>query len=330
MCGIIAVVRRAGAIGACSPADVARPLLDGRRACSARPRRDLGRPTRRAAAAGWLDAVDAAAPRRARACAAARATAPLVEPRSTPRRAPGRRLRSPRSSATLDERRLGDAELEAANAALSPVKDALLGRRARPAAHRPRGRRAGRPRRRPGRHRGLHRRSAGAVGLDRLEVRGRDSAGLHLLVRGPRPRPRPIRRRPARRPTRVPTRCSAPAPCGRPTGQLSFVYKAAAEIGELGDNTRALRDAIRGRRAAAPGPRGADGRGASCSATPAGPASASSPSPTPTRSTAEELGRHRRCRTSTARAQRRRRQLRRPQGRRRRCASPPRSPPTPR
>ena len=27
-------------------------------------------------------------------------------------------------------------------------------------------------------------------------------------------------------------------------GVLSFVYKAAAEIGELGDNTRVLRDAI--------------------------------------------------------------------------------------
>ncbi len=31
-----------------------------------------------------------------------------------------------------------------------------------------------------------------------------------------------------------------------PAGCLSFVYKAAAEIGELGDNVRALRAAIRG------------------------------------------------------------------------------------
>ena len=30
-----------------------------------------------------------------------------------------------------------------------------------------------------------------------------------------------------------------------PDGQLSFVYKAAAEIGELGDNTQRLRTAIR-------------------------------------------------------------------------------------
>jgi len=31
-----------------------------------------------------------------------------------------------------------------------------------------------------------------------------------------------------------------------PGGHLSFVYKAAAEIGELGDNTKALRAAITG------------------------------------------------------------------------------------
>ncbi len=30
-----------------------------------------------------------------------------------------------------------------------------------------------------------------------------------------------------------------------PEGHLSLVYKAAAEIGELGDNTRMMRDAIR-------------------------------------------------------------------------------------
>ena len=32
--------------------------------------------------------------------------------------------------------------------------------------------------------------------IDRLEVRGRDSAGLHVLVTGPRPRPRRAERRP--------------------------------------------------------------------------------------------------------------------------------------
>jgi len=79
--------------------------------------------------------------------------------------------------------------------------------------------------------------------IDRLEVRGRDSAGLHVLVRGHsldldatgvrallRERSTdPLFRSGAVRATE---------------GGLSFVYKAAAEIGELGDNTKALRAAI--------------------------------------------------------------------------------------
>lgn len=80
-------------------------------------------------------------------------------------------------------------------------------------------------------------------GLDRLEVRGRDSAGLHILVRdhgldtdsaavrdllGTRSRDGLF--------THGAVRAS--------DGCLSFVYKAAAEIGELGDNTAALRAAI--------------------------------------------------------------------------------------
>src|SRR5262245_4912531 len=80
--------------------------------------------------------------------------------------------------------------------------------------------------------------------IGRLEVRGRDSAGLHVLVRdhgldvggaaiasllGDRAAD-PLFRSGA---VRVVDGC------------LCFVYKAAAEIGELGDNTRVLRDAIR-------------------------------------------------------------------------------------
>jgi glucosamine--fructose-6-phosphate aminotransferase (isomerizing) len=80
--------------------------------------------------------------------------------------------------------------------------------------------------------------------LDRLEVRGRDSAGLTVLVRdhglvlddpgtaallGAR-LDDPLLRSGAVR---------------TDEGHLLFVYKAAAEIGELGDNTRALRAAIR-------------------------------------------------------------------------------------
>jgi glucosamine--fructose-6-phosphate aminotransferase (isomerizing) len=79
--------------------------------------------------------------------------------------------------------------------------------------------------------------------IDRLEVRGRDSAGLHLLVRDhgldlddPGVRARlAARRDPLFESGSVRT----------PDGLLAFVYKAAAEIGELGDNTRRLRAAIR-------------------------------------------------------------------------------------
>jgi glucosamine--fructose-6-phosphate aminotransferase (isomerizing) len=81
--------------------------------------------------------------------------------------------------------------------------------------------------------------------IDRLEVRGRDSAGLHLLVQGhgldlsaPEVRAEVDRRSadPLFQALAVRT----------PAGHLSFTYKAAAEIGELGDNTRALRAQIAG------------------------------------------------------------------------------------
>jgi glucosamine--fructose-6-phosphate aminotransferase (isomerizing) len=79
--------------------------------------------------------------------------------------------------------------------------------------------------------------------LDRLEVRGRDSAGVHVYVWG------------HALDADDPGLVSALADRGRdPLFQsgsvrmagtcLSFVYKAAAEIGELGDNTRALRAAV--------------------------------------------------------------------------------------
>jgi glutamine---fructose-6-phosphate transaminase (isomerizing) len=80
--------------------------------------------------------------------------------------------------------------------------------------------------------------------IDRLEVRGRDSAGLHLLVRhhGLDLDEPAIRRR-------VAARAADPlfgSGSVRAVGdQLAFVYKAAAEIGELGDNTAVLRRAIR-------------------------------------------------------------------------------------
>lgn len=79
--------------------------------------------------------------------------------------------------------------------------------------------------------------------LDRLEVRGRDSAGIHLLVRDhqldfddqavwSRIRARSLDPLFSSGSVRVASDC------------LSFVYKHAAEVGELGDNTAALRAQI--------------------------------------------------------------------------------------
>jgi glutamine---fructose-6-phosphate transaminase (isomerizing) len=79
--------------------------------------------------------------------------------------------------------------------------------------------------------------------LDRLEVRGRDSAGLHVLVRNhgldltASPVASLLR-------ARVIDHLFVGGSVRTPDGLLSFVYKAAAEIGELGDNTAAIRTAI--------------------------------------------------------------------------------------
>jgi len=83
--------------------------------------------------------------------------------------------------------------------------------------------------------------------LDRLEVRGRDSAGIHIFVRGEfsgldamdeeleeRSRVEHFAHQAVRR-----------VDVGGTT-VFSFVYKVAAEVGELGDNVRTLRAAIGG------------------------------------------------------------------------------------
>lgn len=81
-------------------------------------------------------------------------------------------------------------------------------------------------------------------GLDRLEVRGRDSAGLHVLVTG-----HGIDLGLPETETLLSVRASddlfTSLAVRTPHGHMSFVYKVAVEIGELGDNTRALRAAIR-------------------------------------------------------------------------------------
>ena len=80
--------------------------------------------------------------------------------------------------------------------------------------------------------------------IDRLEVRGRDSAGVHVLVAGVDTAALAavdgddeLARRADPLFTDGSVRVAA-------DGVLSFVYKAAAEIGELGDNTAHLRAAI--------------------------------------------------------------------------------------
>ncbi|MFM7127504.1 MAG: SIS domain-containing protein, partial [Actinomycetota bacterium] len=79
--------------------------------------------------------------------------------------------------------------------------------------------------------------------LDRLEVRGRDSAGIHLFVwnHGIDAADEDLRRAMAER-SRDPLFQSGSI--RSIDGVLSIVYKAAAEIGELGDNTRVLRAAV--------------------------------------------------------------------------------------
>jgi glutamine---fructose-6-phosphate transaminase (isomerizing) len=79
--------------------------------------------------------------------------------------------------------------------------------------------------------------------IDRLEVRGRDSAGLTLLVRdhGLDPSEPAVAGLLAGRTDDAFLRSGAVRVLD---GALAFTYKAAAEIGELGDNTAALRAAI--------------------------------------------------------------------------------------
>ena len=88
--------------------------------------------------------------------------------------------------------------------------------------------------------------------IDRMEVRGRDSAGLHVFVwdnsldLDPRGDPT-LATEFAERSGDQLFQARAVRSVGGPAGSvLSFVYKAAAEIGELGDNTAALRSQITG------------------------------------------------------------------------------------
>jgi glucosamine--fructose-6-phosphate aminotransferase (isomerizing) len=144
---------------------------------------------------------------------------------------------------TLEGGGIGDDELEATNALLSLVKDAAwaLERDRVRAAHcvaELAGPDAG-----PAAIAAMFAVHQALSAIDRLEVRGRDSAGVELVVRGhdlglADPSLRSM----------LDGRGDALFTSGavRVAGdQLVFVYKAAAEIGELGDNTASLRAAIR-------------------------------------------------------------------------------------
>ena len=79
--------------------------------------------------------------------------------------------------------------------------------------------------------------------IDRLEVRGRDSAGLHILVQ----HHALDLQSPAMQAVLAERAADPLFGAGSvrvADGSVGFVYKAAAEIGELGDNTRELRSQI--------------------------------------------------------------------------------------
>ncbi len=79
--------------------------------------------------------------------------------------------------------------------------------------------------------------------LDRLEVRGRDSAGLQVFVQGARLDTDGDTARSAHGGRLTDPLFGAGAARDTSSG-LAFVYKTASEIGELGDNTAALRSQI--------------------------------------------------------------------------------------
>ncbi len=241
MCGIIAVVRRRAGAGPLPASDELLALLEPVPTLVAMAR-DGGGDADLDAAAGHLSRLDAALRGVAgvRALLADRALVATVDTITE-----GLERTVEGLERDLDEGRVPTSDLEAFNAALVRVKDALWAvrhdrLRAAAAVEDLAGAGAG---------------AAAVAGflsihqalsaLDRLEVRGRDSAGLAVTVRrhgldldGPGLEPV------------IAARAADPlfgdGSVRTPDGHLVFVYKAAAEIGELGDNTRALRSSIRG------------------------------------------------------------------------------------
>ena len=137
-------------------------------------------------------------------------------------------------------------DIEARNAALVECKDAVWALAVGPARDGPRPSRISSARGPLGRGAlaGYHSIQVALSALDRLEVRGRDSAGLHVLVAG-----HDLDLADADVARLIAERASDPLFTSGSVrvadGNLAFVYKTAAEIGELGDNTARLRAQIR-------------------------------------------------------------------------------------
>ena len=233
MCGIVAVLRRRSDTTPPS----ADELLAGVEAAFAALDAGAGALGQ---AAGRLEAVD----RRLRGVAGVHALlgAPGLADKLSERMAAAHTAVSALER-DLDAHRLplSGSELEAANAGLVRVKDAIW------AIHRDRLRMATEVAGLTGPDAGPAAIEAGwsiqvaLSGLERLEVRGRDSAGLHLLVTGHTLDPSD---------PEVAARAADPLfrsmSVRTPPEGLVFVYKAAAEVGELGDNIAVLRTAVTG------------------------------------------------------------------------------------
>jgi glucosamine--fructose-6-phosphate aminotransferase (isomerizing) len=135
-------------------------------------------------------------------------------------------------------------DIEARNAALIECKDAVWALQCdRLATARAIEELAGRRALGPGALTGYYSIQIVLSALDRLEVRGRDSAGLHVLIseHGLDLADADVARLIA---GRASDRLFASGSVRVADGNVAFVYKTAAEIGELGDNTARLRAQI--------------------------------------------------------------------------------------
>jgi glucosamine--fructose-6-phosphate aminotransferase (isomerizing) len=235
MCGIIAIVQRPPGRPAPDAKDVL-ALLDEARAVLDHDAADLAASVHRAAVG--VEKVD----RMLRGAAGVRALVGSSSMTSLVGHgiaAIDERVLAHEQRVDSGEVRFDAAELEAFNAALTRLKDATWAVRAdRLRTAREVAALAG-PHPSPSAIDACFAIQLALSAIDRLEVRGRDSAGLHLLVDG---HGLDLRREDLG--DRLADRLFTSSAVRTPRGLLSVVYKAAAEIGELGDNTRKLRAAI--------------------------------------------------------------------------------------